>query len=62
MCHLVFLVAPALARRLEQVFDSFSSALEYFASAFHGADSDVLAGACRAFAQVSGGVDGMKRY
>ena len=35
---------------LEQMFDGFSSALEYFGATFHGADSDVLAGACRAFA------------
>src|SRR5260370_40293728 len=47
---------------LEQVFDSFSSALEYFASAINGADSDVLAGVYRTFAQVSGCIDGMKCY
>src|ERR1700676_2017672 len=47
---------------LEQVFDSFARALEYFASSFHGADSDVLPGFCRALAQVGRRVDGMKRH
>jgi predicted DNA-binding helix-hairpin-helix protein len=44
------------------VFDGFSSAPEYLASAFRGADSNVLAGVCGAFAQVGGCVDGMKGY
>jgi hypothetical protein len=47
---------------LEQVFDGFASALEYFACPLHGTNSDVLASFCSAFAQVGRGIDGMKRH
>jgi hypothetical protein len=47
---------------LEYVFNGFPGALEYFAGAFHSADSDVLACLCRAYAQIRGCIDGMKRH
>ena len=44
----------------EEVFDAFASALEYFGSSLHGANSDVLACVYRALAQLGGRIDGMK--
>ncbi len=45
---------------LEDVFDGFAGSSDYFAGAFDGADSNVLACAGSAFAQVGGGVNGVK--
>jgi hypothetical protein len=47
---------------LEQVFDGFASALEYLACTFDGANPDVLAGLCGAFAQVACSVNGMQSH
>ncbi len=47
---------------LEQVFEGFAGALEYLGGTFDSADSDVLPGTCRAFAQCSGGANGVKRH
>ena len=47
---------------LEQVFDGFAGALEYFGSPLYGTNSDVLPGVCSAFTQVGGSVDGVKRH
>jgi hypothetical protein len=50
------------ARALEHVFDSFAGALQYFASALCGANSHILSGVYRAFAQVGSCVNGMKGH
>src|ERR1700676_508879 len=47
---------------LEDVFDGFASALEYLGGTFDGANSDVLAGLCGAFAQIACSVNGMQRH
>jgi hypothetical protein len=44
------------------MFDAFAGALEYFGGSFRGATSGVLACARRAFANVGGCVDRMKRH
>jgi len=46
---------------LEDVFDGFACALEYFGRSLHGAHSDVLACVYRALAQLGSRIDGMKR-
>jgi hypothetical protein len=52
----------AAVQLLEQVFNGFAGALDYFGSSFHPANSDVLACIYRAFSQVGGCVDGMKGH
>ena len=53
---------PVCAASSEYMFNAFPSALEYFAGSLHGANSDILACAHRAFAQVSGRINRMKRH
>src|SRR5713226_409215 len=57
-----FQLQPRAEQLLEQVFDGSASTLDYFGRSLYGPDSDILAGVCRAFAQVGGCVDGMKRH